>query len=260
MARTPGDGKVDRVVINADDFGMSEPVSRDIARCFEAGVISSTTIMANMPFFAGAVALAKGQGFADRVGVHLNLTAGLPLTSGLSLVRPDAPGLSVPDRPLWAPRSLVRDIHLELRAQVQRVVQAGIQPTHLDSHEHILRHLPYARAAIAVAREFGIRSLRLTRNAYYERSLAKSAYKTLYNGVLSLSGMSAVDWFTDVKPYYLTWKSNRRRLGGRVELMTHPGIHYTAPVDGNSAETDLLLSEGFRTMLADIRLESYSRQ
>jgi predicted glycoside hydrolase/deacetylase ChbG (UPF0249 family) len=260
IAGTSDDREIDRVVINADDFGISEHVSRDIARCFEAGVISSTTIMANMPFFVGAVALAKDQGFANRVGIHLNLTAGPPLTRGPTLVGPDAPGLSVPDRPLWAPRALVRDIHLELRAQVQRVVQAGIQPTHLDSHEHILRHLPYARSAIAVAREFGIPSLRLLRNAYYERNLAKSSYKTLYNGMISLSGMSAVDWFTDVKPYYLAWKSDQRRLGGRVELMTHPGMHHTAPVDGYTAETDLLLSEGFRAMLADVRLEPYPRQ
>lgn len=254
-----GDHPGDRVVINADDFGMSQPVSREIARCFEAGVISSTTIMANMPYFEGAVALAREQRFSDRVGVHLNLTEGRPLTNGLGLVQPEVAGLAVPDRPLWAPRALVRDIHAELRAQVLRVIQAGIQPTHLDSHEHILRHLPYARVAIAVAREFGIPSLRLARNADYDRNLAKSGYKTLYNRVLSLSGMAAVDWFTDVKPYYLAWKSDRRRLGGRVELMTHPGMHHTIPVDGYTAETDLLLSEGFRAMLADVRLETFSR-
>ena len=71
------------VIVNADDFGQSVNVNRAIIDCFQKGLISSTTIMANMPAFDDAVDLAIENGFHQTVGVHLNLTDGEPLVSAL---------------------------------------------------------------------------------------------------------------------------------------------------------------------------------
>ena len=72
-----------RVTINGDDFGMNESCTRAIIRTLREGLITDTTMMANGSFFDEAVQMAKENGLTDRIGVHFNLTEGLPLTSGI---------------------------------------------------------------------------------------------------------------------------------------------------------------------------------
>ena len=68
------------MIVNADDFGLSPRVNEAIVRAFDEGLISSTTVMANMPAFAEASAIARDRGLLDHVGAHLVLTEGEPLT------------------------------------------------------------------------------------------------------------------------------------------------------------------------------------
>ena len=120
-----------RLVINADDFGFCESVNHGIIRAYREGVVSSTTIMANMPGFEHAVGLLK-QNPDLPVGVHLNITCGEPLTEGKSLV--NAEGKMRRENYLqWN----LDDIYAELEAQIERVKAQGIQIDHLDSHHHI---------------------------------------------------------------------------------------------------------------------------
>ncbi len=67
-----------RAIVNADDFGLSPGINRGIVRAFRDGVLSSTTMMANMPAFEDAVALAKAHPGLG-VGVHLTLVWGAPV-------------------------------------------------------------------------------------------------------------------------------------------------------------------------------------
>lgn len=67
------------LVVNGDDFGMDEGVNRAITQAFEEGRIDRTTLMANMPGAQDAMKIAKERGFIDRVGIHINLTSGVPL-------------------------------------------------------------------------------------------------------------------------------------------------------------------------------------
>src|ERR1700734_1066609 len=70
------------VIINADDFGMSSAVNSAILSGVEQGLVTSTSIMANMPGFEEAVRLEREHDLLrGRVGVHLNLTEGRPLTA-----------------------------------------------------------------------------------------------------------------------------------------------------------------------------------
>ena len=68
------------LIVNADDFGRSESVNRAICEAFEKGRVNSTTLMANMPAAKEAYELAKKGGFADKVGIHLNITEGMPMS------------------------------------------------------------------------------------------------------------------------------------------------------------------------------------
>jgi predicted glycoside hydrolase/deacetylase ChbG (UPF0249 family) len=68
-----------KTIVNADDFGMSAEVNRAIVEAFENNVISSTTLMANMPGFDEACELARRHRLVIKIGLHLNLTSGFPI-------------------------------------------------------------------------------------------------------------------------------------------------------------------------------------
>jgi chitin disaccharide deacetylase len=242
------------LIVNADDFGMSSAVTRAIAECVRAGRVTSTTVMANMPAFEEACALARDEGFADRVGVHLTLTEGPPLTEAM---RPwcDAAGhMRVPERRLSAPAGLLRAVAAELRAQLARVRASGIAPTHVDSHQHIINGFPYARVALAAAREAGVRRVRLTRNAYYRRTPAQALFKAAYNGYLRAAGMRTTRWFTDVKPFVRHVAAGDAPPAGAGELMCHPG----SVLDGATDETAFVLGDAFAAAVRGRRLGSYA--
>src|SRR5699024_9671925 len=74
---------IQRVIINADDFGLSHDENRTIIAAFQQGLISSATLMANMPAFVEACALTREHGLQGRVGLHFNLTYGRPLSTAI---------------------------------------------------------------------------------------------------------------------------------------------------------------------------------
>src|SRR3979490_372494 len=87
MQTRPSDGYP--LIVHADDFGETAEITDGIGQSIEAGVVTSTSIVANMP--ATQYALRRVRSLAERAsfGVHLNLCEGRPLTRGLSLVGSD---------------------------------------------------------------------------------------------------------------------------------------------------------------------------
>ena len=69
-----------KLIINADDFGLNTSVNHAIIESFEKGLINSTTLMANMPGFEEAIELAHKNNIIDKIGIHLCLTEGEPIT------------------------------------------------------------------------------------------------------------------------------------------------------------------------------------
>lgn len=155
------------VIINADDFGMSESCSRAIALAFEKGLVTDTTMMATGDFFDEAVGLAKEQGFFDRIGIHFNLTEGVPLTEDICRLSDFVLDGRFYKGYDWQ-KPLTEDeeqaVYRELCAQVIKLCGAGIGITHADSH-HYLHNAPYlAPIFVRVCKEHGIEKLRLQRN------------------------------------------------------------------------------------------------
>ena len=242
-----------RVIVNADDFGCTSHITRDIGRCIAQGRVSSTTIMANMPAFAEACEAARDGGFLDRVGVHLNLTAGTPLTDPPLEFRDEQGHLAFPEIRRGGSSTLLRAAAAELRAQVRRVLDAGIRPTHFDSHNHVINGWPYLRIALEIARENGVSKIRLTRNAFHSASPAVTMLKNGFNMYLRFAGMHTTRWFTDVKPYIRHLAGGGAALPGIAELMCHPG----SMLDGETDETAFLLGEPYGTVHTKMRLMSY---
>lgn len=154
-----------RLIVNADDFGMCVGVNTGVIRGHRAGVVTSTTIMANGAAFADAVArLRDAPGLG--VGVHLTLLGGPPVappSAVRSLLGPDG---TLPNDFGAFVRRLVRrelnpmEIEIEFRAQVEKVLAAGLRPTHFDSHKHTHAHPLVLDAALRTAEAYGVPCIR----------------------------------------------------------------------------------------------------
>jgi hypothetical protein len=230
-----------RLIVNADDFGYSAAINGAILSGFESSLLTSTSIMANMPGFDHAVGLIRRHSFLQqKVGLHLNLTEGFPLSRALtacpSFCAEDGRLIYDRNRPLFRLGRQEREaVYEELRMQLERVLAAGIRPVHLDSHHH--SHTVWAIAPLVcrLARSYGIRRIRLTRNMGPVPSRAKRWYKKLFNywWLGRHSGLvDNTDYFGDIADmnYFLSTGGGgrenaafeRRLQDLSFEIMVHP--------------------------------------
>ncbi len=153
------------LIVNADDFGLSERVNQGIIEAHQQGLVTSTSLMANGDAFDQAVALTRTAPTLG-VGIHLNLTDGRPLSPAAqipSLVTKDLMFEAGPIRlvqKLLAGTARLSHIERELRAQIERTLAAGIVPTHLDGHQHVHAWPSVSAMVIRLAVEYGIRGIR----------------------------------------------------------------------------------------------------
>jgi chitin disaccharide deacetylase len=130
-----------KLVINADDFGMSTEVNEGIKQGIRAGVLTSVSVMANMPFFDDAVRFLKKHPKV-KVGLHLNITEGKSLlwpAKASTLLREDNYFYSLPVvavRLLTSQTSL-KEVRQEMVAQFEKLKATGLPINHIDSHHHI---------------------------------------------------------------------------------------------------------------------------
>lgn len=206
-----------RLIVNADDFGLTDGVSAGIVEAIRKGIVTSTTAMVAVP---GADAnLARwAPAIPARVGLHLQLTGGLPC-SPLSKVPSllDGQGQFPRSRKGLGPIE-PGEVGLEWQAQFARLRQWGVEPSHLDSHHHV-HHLRPALTAFA--------------------DLAKAEGKPARSGPLAVAhalrtaGIRHADYL-DTRWYDGELTADRLvqtvfqafdRIGGQgtVELMCHPG-------------------------------------
>jgi len=158
-----------RLIINADDFGLTRGVNRSIIELHQAGVLTSATLMATGAAFADAVALAHANPGLG-VGCHIVLTDGTPVSDPRdipSLLGPDGRNLrpSLLDFVQALLRGKIREeeIALEATAQIRRLKQAGIALTHVDTHKH--SHL-FPRVSRPLLRVLESESIRAIRNPF----------------------------------------------------------------------------------------------
>lgn len=129
-----------RLIVNADDFGISKAVNTGIVKAHCNGIVTTASLMAVGRAFDHAVALCRAFPTLD-VGVHLTLVAEKPLLKqNSSLAGKD--GYFPPDIPkllklLLNRRIQLPEIQAEWSAQIERILSCGIRVTHLDSHQHL---------------------------------------------------------------------------------------------------------------------------
>ena len=185
------------IVLHADDFGMNAAVNEGILRAFRDGLLTSTSLLANAPaaeeacaawpvlvndLRAGDVASASRRWqLGDDLppfdlGVHLNLTQGRPLTGTYPVEllndRGQFPGIGPVFRRLRTAGSRFRDgVRAELQMQIERLVDCGIQPTHLNGHQYVELMPGVAALMPELAKKYSIRIVRVARESHLMRTI-----------------------------------------------------------------------------------------
>jgi chitin disaccharide deacetylase len=165
---------VRRLIVNADDFGLTVGVNRAIVEAQDQGIVTSATLMANGQAFQDAAALARS--LAERkarfsVGCHLVLIDGEPLLpshcvptllqsagrNGASQFR-----VKLNDFALASFRNKLNpaEIEAEASAQVQRLQSVGVRPSHFDTHKHTHMFPAVLRPLLRAARACGVPAVR----------------------------------------------------------------------------------------------------
>lgn len=157
-----------RLIVCADDFGMSAGVNEGIIRAHREGILTDASLMAGGAAFDEAAALARAHPQLS-VGVHLVLVQGravAPSESIPGLV--DAGGMfrrnpiSTGLRDFFLP-GLHRQLRIEISAQIEKVLAAGLCPSHLNGHLHMHMHPAVIGLVTELARRYDIGSIRLSR-------------------------------------------------------------------------------------------------
>jgi predicted glycoside hydrolase/deacetylase ChbG (UPF0249 family) len=287
---------VKNLIVNADDLGWTEGVNRGIAEAHRKGLVTSTSLLANGQAFDSALQVASANPELG-VGVHLNLSDGPPTAT-----RDDVRGLlneagDLEDGPeslllRIARRSLnLEEVEREWDAQVRKIRDSGITPTHIDGHKHVQMLPGLFEIALRLAKKHSIRAIRVSHEESKLRALLSSggeqkAGVVLKQGVqargLKLlardaremadhAGLVTCDHFCGIAQTGLLTREGVESLlnnlpEGTTELMCHPGYldeglrrSETRLQESRQVELDILTDPGVRKLVATrgIRLISY---
>jgi predicted glycoside hydrolase/deacetylase ChbG (UPF0249 family) len=204
-----------RLIVNADDFGLTAGVSRGILEGHRRGIVTSTTALANLPAQPDQDAEATGLPGLG-IGLHVNLTWGPPISpAGGVPTLVDGEGRFVRDTQAVEARARADEVRRETEAQIEAFTRRfGRPPTHLDSHHHVhrLRGVGEAVLAVALAAGLPIRS----QDAGFREGLRRRGARTADHFV---GGDGA-------EPYWTPGRLLDVLAGlpvGTTELMCHPG-------------------------------------
>ncbi len=154
-----------RLIVNADDFGLTSGVNRAILEAHNRGIVTSATLMANSSAFSEAVALSQSAPDLS-VGCHVVLVDGSPVSDRNSL--PSLLGrdgkfhdsLTTFARLALQGKLDADQIEMEVVSQIRKVQGAGIVVSHLDTHKHTHMFPPVLRAVLNAARACGVPAIR----------------------------------------------------------------------------------------------------
>lgn len=256
-----------KLVVNADDFGFTRDVNRGIVEAHRNGILTATTLMACGEAFDDAVQLAREHPTLD-IGAHLVLVGQAPYPMTVAQLT----------RAVILGKIAIYD---ELTAQVRKILDAGLKPTHLDTHKHTHLLPPVLDAVARISEEFQIPWVRrpfdfpLTPGgiSWKKRAVSRalSAARSRFERVLKARGCRYTDHFAG---FQITGNFDASGVAaliralpeGSTEFMCHPGFcteelraARTRLKESREAELRALTSPDARRALeeAGVQLVSY---
>ncbi len=273
---------VPRLIISADDFGLTPGVNQAVRELAAVGTITATNVMVNMPY-ADQISFVAAEYPRLSIGIHINLTQGrpvLPPEQVSSLV--DENGVFHPRRELTRRAMLGRVSHKEcareISAQVARLTELiGDRVDHWNSHEGIHRYNPVTSAAMRACRSAAIQGMRthrhlflgnggglswhqrlsgLLKERYYQwLSWRAQRYFCMPDAIVARRGASSLD--------VIFWIIEKTLPEGVWEIVCHPattvdGLWGTTMVETRVLEFEWLASKEFRSAVLSSRVELLS--
>ena len=245
-----------RVIVNADDLGISREANAAILDSLHRGRLTSATILANGPEFDAAMRAARGLNNVS-LGVHLNVTQFSPLSQDgrlKAILNPEGEFFGNRIRQVPIDAGLTRAIFAEWSMQIERILSCGIKISHIDSHHHVHTIPQLFFVLKRIQKKYGIRHVRLSMNVY-PRSCSVSRLhlfkKKIWNNCLRYYyATKTTQGFTSLSAFLEICSQGNVNFDS-CELMTHPGN------DLFSAETSQLLNDELLNIRRDLNLINY---
>ena len=247
-----------KIIVNGDDFGFSKEINRDIIKCHKDGILTSATLIAYGEGFDDAVEMAKSHPKLG-VGVHLILDGDFKLTkTPKSLINPKTGYFySYGDiiKKIRDGALLHRDLVEEYSFQIEKILNAGINITHIDHHHHLHLYFPILNALIEVSKKYNINYIRSQKIISLDKiSFYKKIYREFHHFYLNKRSNSVGGYFGFIsfskdimkKSFEYALSSNNEV----VELMVHPSK--------SNGEMDFLTDKEIIS-LCDNKLINYSK-
>jgi len=266
-----------RTIVNADDFGISKGVTKAIIELSKAGVVTSTSVMTNFPYYPEIKKLHQQIG----VGIHLNLTIGVPVLPASEIpTLVDRNGIFLNFSALLykTKKGLIStdEVEAEFNAQIDRLIKMDIRPDHLNSHQSLLKYPFFFPIMRKVAHNNGIPAVRtyLYRKWFSNRLLfPDKVIKTLYLAYQRVmwkkEGFKVVDRLDTLSEKGLNYDHAIIKLKniflkkskGLIEIIVHPGYldqdntELGNYVHEREVELNVLLSNEIKKLISNPMLD-----
>jgi predicted glycoside hydrolase/deacetylase ChbG (UPF0249 family) len=285
-----------KLIINADDFGLAKSVNKAIIELAEIGIVTSTTVMVNMPFVKEVIELIKNENIS--VGLHINLTQGKPLSDPKLI-----PSLIDKNGLFFEPEELRKRLHrrmvtseeiyIEIKKQFELLDSfIGIRLTHFDSHNDILKFSDVTKALIklknSIARNMAVRVYHKTFIKQNKQGIFNLEQPTISNlckyGIKRIlieyllknhtkklgthfkhgNGFILTDSYRAFDILQLLASDFKTNSGGIYEICCHPATDTSdLPVnilmESRVNEYNLLKSKSFQSIKKNVELISYAK-
>ncbi len=231
---------MNRIIINADDFGLNESRTKAIYEAYNKGLITDTTLVANGDAYEQAInILCHDKDFLKRIGVHFNLTDCTPLTNEMKNYKRFTDNGKFNRFFIKKNSSFIhldkyekKIIYNELTAQIKKIQESGVDVSHADSHHHVHMGFKLAPIFVRVCKENNITKIRPRKNVV-KMSLCRRLFYAFYNLYLRMNGFTLVNYFGDAKEY-------TKVLPGVCEAMVHPDYEDGNLIDAMSNKSLIL--------------------
>jgi len=248
-----------RVIINADDLGISKGTNQAILKAFQEGVLSSASVMPNMPAFDDAVTNVISKNPSLGIGLHLSLTVGKPVLnkSEVPLLVDETGYFNNSFVHLWylaiKNKNALKQIKNEITAQFDRIHTKKIKINHINSQHHIHMIPHIFDIVLELAMKYGCHKIRFSEETLaiklidFSRAYYSSALLTdnlIKKIVLHRLAKTNRDKLTDIQTtdyFYGILNSSfmdcrvlkyilKTVQNGCSEVVTHPGF-YSPPAE-----------------------------
>jgi predicted glycoside hydrolase/deacetylase ChbG (UPF0249 family) len=227
------------LIVNADDYNTDPERNRGIIEAAKNGILTNASVLTNMPGLDDALRSLE-QVLGSHIGVHLNLTRGTPLSSGVqSLIGPQ--GEFLPKGSSWRKALLggynPDEIRREWSAQIEAFFRTGRQPDHLDGNNHLHIFPGCVKICAELALHYNIRYVRLPLEPLHAPGMFRRAgLKRLFMALLAVRARSLFRQcglccpermfgiaFPDTGAPAALCRFLKKLPSGVSELMCHPG-------------------------------------